>query len=802
MKKKLTFFSVCLLCAMPGFGQRISGIIADTEHKPVVNANVLVLRTADSSLVKGTITDKMGRFAVENIADGNYLLAASYVGFSTHYHHCNITEHTRTTTVPMIVLARESNELKKVEVAGKRPFIEQRIDRMIVNVSNSIVSSGSTALEILRKAPGVAVDMQNDLLSLRGKQGVIIQIDGKQTYLPAEQVVAMLRNMPGSNIDRIEVITNPSAQFDAAGDAGIIDIRLKKNKNVGTNGSLSIAAGAGRHDRERGSFQINHKTARLNLFGNYAVNRGGDYWNFDLQRVLTDGSDAYFINQVSPIHFKNRGHNAKAGIEYQLSPATAIGMMWTGFWVQRDEVGVGETVLKNDPLQSPYSSTLTDKTIRNRSSNQLGNLNIQHKLNNNRGQISFDLNAGRFTRDFLNSLNSITSATAMPDLATGLVSIMPTGINIYTATADYNRTYQNGWALQAGWKSSVVRSTNDMKISQGENGHLEIDTALSSNFIYKERIHAAYVSLNGNIDPKTELQAGLRAEQTVSDAHSLTQKKQVRRDYLNFFPSIFITRKLKNENSFTISYSYRINRPNYQNLNPVRSYLDPYAYSRGNSFLKPEYTHSLELKHGYKNKIFTSLGAAYTHDLISFFIAPVTKEISERTPDNIGKSALYNLTLTGPITVSKAWTMQWTAMGTYGDYRYTYLNTFFKTTQFSGRLDLTNSFDFGKGWTGELSGWVTTPSKEAQREYPWLASGDLGIQKAIKSSWKIKFSLSDFTHTDWVNTKTVTPNFYNKAKIRFDSRVALLSITYNFGNQQIKNKQRKTGSEEELRRTN
>ncbi len=802
MKKTLAFFSGLLLFALPGFSQRIIGSIEDNEHKPVMNVNVLMLTPNDSSLVKGTVTDRAGKFTLENIKSGNYLLAASYVGFKTHYHFCAIEENTSTMPVPLIMLSRESAELGKVEVAAKRPFIEQRIDRMIVNVSNSIVSSGSTALEILRKAPGVVVDMQNDLLSLRGKQGVIVQIDGKQTYLPAEQVVAMLRNMPGSNIDRIEIITNPSAKYDAGGDAGIIDIRLKKNKNVGTNGSVSISAGSGKYGRQRGSFQINHKTSRLNLFGNYAVNSGGDYFNFDLQRRLLDGAQYNYVNQVSPIRMKNHGHNAKAGVDFQLSPATSIGVVWTGFWVQRHEASLGETVFRHDPQEAPYSETITDKTISNETSNQLGNFYIQHKLKNNLGQISVDLNAGQFTRDFNNSLNSIISDSGMPDIMAGLLSVMPSEINIYTGTVDYSRTYQNGWTLQAGWKSSVVRSANDMKLSQGENGNLDLDTSLSSNFIYKERIHAAYININGKIDPKTELQAGLRAEQTVSDANSLTQKKQITRDYLNFFPSVFITRKLKRENSLTISYSYRINRPNYQNLNPVRSYLDPYAYSKGNSFLRPEYTHSLELKHGYKDRIFTSLGAAYTKDLIFFTLSPVSTKVTERTPDNIGKSALYNLTVTGPIAVSKGWSIQWTVLGTYGNYRYTYLNTFFKTTRFSGRLDLSNSFDFGKGWTAELTGWVTTPSKEAQWEQPWLASGDFGIQKAIQSTWKIKFSLSDFSHTDWWKARINTPQFTNKVLIKFDSRVALLSVTYNFGNQQIKNKQRKSSSEDELKRIN
>ncbi|MBA4166373.1 MAG: TonB-dependent receptor [Chitinophagaceae bacterium] len=802
MKKILCILCGAILFPLLSFCQIITGKVIDPDGRPAAGVNVLVLRAKDSVQLNGTASDHRGAFTLKGIPTGAYLLTVSSVGYAVFYMPFLLKEKGQDFHIPSISLRRQTASLQEVQVTGKKSFIEQRIDRMIVNVAGSIISTGSTALEILQKTPGISIDQQNDLLRLRGKEGVIVQIDGKQTYLPAEQVVAMLRNMPGGNIDRIEIITNPSAKYDAAGNAGIIDIRLKKNNSTGTNGSVSLSGGSGKYDRERGSFQLNHKTNRFNFFTSYAFNHAGDYWDFRFHRILQDGAGKNFVHQTSPVIMHNSGHNAKAGIDFQLSPFTTLGLLWTGSWTKREENSSASTDFRHEMEGPVYLETSTRKTTSTASSNQLGSFNFLHTFKKGRGQLSGNLDVGRFNRNFFNALSIATvipSDPAQPLM--GLLSIMPTAINIFTFGADYNRSCRNGWNLQAGWKSSVVRSSNDMKLSQGESGHLKIDSVLSNNFVYKESIHAAYLNASGKLDSVTEVQAGLRIEQTLSDAYSVTQAKEVKRNYLNFFPSVFINRKLSGQHSLAFSYSYRINRPSYQNLNPVRSYLDPYAYFKGNAFLRPDYTHSFEFKHGYKDKIFTLLGASFTNDVIFFILQPVDSKTSERTPANIGKSASYDLTVTAPVKVTKGWALQWTAVGTFAKYNFTYIDSFFRSKQLSGKLNATNSFVFGNGWTAELSGWISTPAIESVWRYPWLASADAGIQKAYHSL-KVKFSLSDLFHSDIVSAKIKTPQFSNDVRIKFDTRVALLDVIYNFGNQQMKNRQRKTGSEEELKRMN
>ncbi len=326
---------------------------------------------------------------------------------------------------------------------------------------------------------------------------------------------------------------------------------------------------------------------------------------------------------------------------------------------------------------------------------------------------------------------------------------------------------------------------------------------LSNHFKYTEQVNAAYLNFSGKLNEKSNLMLGLRAEHTHSVGNSLTFSNVVSRNYLNLFPSLFLTHTLNKQNTLAFSYSYRIDRPNYQSLNPARSYLDPYTYSSGNAYLKPQYTHSLELRHGFKEKIFTSLAASYVTDLQFFVIQPMDEKTSRRMPENIGQSEAYSLTLSFPVKVSKVWTIQGTLMGNYSMFDYTYKGSPIHVQQIAGRLNASNAFAFGKGWTGELAGWLRTPAVYALQKTPWLGSFDGGVQKSFSSKWKAKLSLQDVLHTNKILFRIDAPGFSSKGSIGMDTRVVMLNLTYSFGNQQLKgSRQRKTSSEEEIQRTN
>jgi hypothetical protein len=357
--------------------------------------------------------------------------------------------------------------------------------------------------------------------------------------------------------------------------------------------------------------------------------------------------------------------------------------------------------------------------------------------------------------------------------------------------------------MEVGLKSSYVYSDNNLTLSRGEADRLEQDPDLSNHFQYTEQVNAAYASFSGKLGNKTEMQFGIRSEHTHSEAESLSFSNSVSRDYLNFFPSLFLSRPLSENHSLTFSYSYRIDRPNYQSLNPARSYVDPYLYSRGNEYLRPQYTHSLELKHGFKDKLFVALGAGYVHDLVFFVLQPVDSIRTERTPLNIGKSMSYNLTVSFPITVMKGWNLQTNFLGVYSQFKYNFQDTPITVQQVSGRLNASNTIVLGKGWTGELTGWLSTPSVYALFRSPWLGSLDVGLQKSVTSKFQVKLSAQDVFHTNRSIRKIDVPNFKSKGNLAYDTRVVMLTFTYSFGNQQLKGaRQRKIGSEAETQRVN
>lgn len=783
----------------------INGKVEDNKNKPVPYVNVLLLAMGDSSLVKGAVSDERGNYSIPNIKAGTYLLAASMVGYEKAYGlPLTVEEEPSEVTHPKLILAEDVQQLDEITVETTRPFIEKQVDRTVVNVANSIISSGSTGLEVLEKAPGVIVDRQNNSVSLLGKEGVIVQIDGRRTNLSMADVVTMLRSTSSDNIDKIELITNPSAKYDAEGNAGIINIVMKENNTIGTNGTVSIAGGFGRYDRERGSVQVNHRVEKFNVFGSYSANRGGNYWDFELYRNQADGDRRNIVAQEMYIRSRRMGQNAKVGLDYFEGKNTTIGVVWTGFWNDsRSRIPEASTAFRRQEIGPLYLQTLSDITTSNISSNQMANLNLQHTFDGDGGVLTADMDLGHFSRQMNSNLVTVTILPETSATPAGLATQMPVSIDILTFKVDYSRSLWEKWKMETGIKSSSVKSDNNLSLSSGLVGDLEVDPELSNHFQYTERVNAAYASITGTPFDKTEMQLGLRAEHTYSLGHSLSLNQEVPRDYLNLFPSLFVSRELTEKQGLTFSYSYRIDRPNYRNLNPARWYLDPYSFGTGNPFLNPQYTHALELQHAFKDQVFTSLGASFISDLVTHIIQPIDNQKAERTPQNIGTSQVYNLNVSFPVRVMKDWKLQANLVGLYSRFQYLFQGMPMEAEQLSGRLNVTNSMMFGKGWRGELSGWLNTPAVNAMFWSPWRGSLDAGIQKSFNEKWKAKLSMQDLLHTNQYISYGEAAGFIQNYRIRFDSRVVMLSLSYAFGNQKLKRaRQRKTGSEEEMKRTN
>ncbi|MFC5411537.1 outer membrane beta-barrel protein [Larkinella bovis] len=785
---------------------KVRGLVIDQNQKPSEFVTILLLKAKDSTLVKGVVTNDKGQFELENVAEGGYRVATSLVGFKKVYSEpFTIDAANAEVQVKTLTMQEEAKSLNEVKVVAKKPFIEQEIDRTVVNVENSIVASGSTALEVLEKAPGVTIDRQNDNIQLKGKGGVIVMIDGKQTYLSGQEVANLLKNTPSDNIEKIEIITNPSSKYDAAGNVGIINIRMKKNKNFGTNGTAIAGVGYGRFEKANTSLNLNHRVNKINAFGNYSYFHNRRFQENSLDRIIPYEGRITYFDQSSYRPNRFDGHSFRTGVDYFVNKKSTIGVLATGFvndW--RQDNGINNSVMRNELGQITLKPT-TDVSVKNNWFNLTGNLNYKYDFNGKGRELTTDLDYSRFNGDSYNNL-STTYRNASDSIVQPTAKVrndMPSTIDIWAFKADYVHPTQKGkW--EAGVKTSVVKSENNLTYEDFVDGRWVFNPNQSNEFRYSENINAAYLNYGGQLNKKTSIQAGLRLENTHSRGNSVTLNKIVDRNYTNLFPTLFISRKIDTNNVLNLSFSRRIDRPNYQNLNPFRFYLDPYTYQQGNPYLKPQFTNSFQLTHVYKGKFSTTLGYSRTIDVI---VQEVPGQIPEEnityvTTDNLATQDNVSLTMSFPVTVTKWWNMQNNINAYYNKYDSPYLGAQYNVDFVAYNVYTSQNFVLPKNFTAEIAGWYN--SKSLYGFYRSVPQGafSLGVQKTLMNrKATLKLNVNDPFWLNRFEGRAVYQDINFRVRARWESRIARLTFTYRFGNQNVKAaRQRSTSTEAERNR--
>ncbi len=811
-----------LVCLTTAFAQplprgTVSGQVNATANKPLEFTTMMLLKAADSTLVKGAISDVAGKYVFENVGAGRYLVLAQQVGFrKTYSAPFAIDEAHPALEMPALTMPEESKSLAEVQVVAKKPFIEQQVDRTIVNVENSIVASGSTALEVLEKAPGVTIDRQNDGIKLKGKSGVIVYIDGKQTYLSQQEVSNLLKNTPSDNIATIEIITNPGSKYDAAGNSGIINIRMKKNKNFGTNGTFILGGGYGwfptltgqRDDLPKfnSSLSLNHRDSKVNVFGNYSyVNRqSGNATDID-RAIPFNGKTTYFQQQsYRPSQFV--GHSYKAGLDYYVSQKSTVGVLFNGFVNDWQSDGQNNTLIFNDQYVLT-SKAITQTFSKEPLTNYTGNLNYKYDFDGKGREWTADVDYVHYNSTNLSNLSTIyrnaNGEPARPNQ--DLRNRMPSTINIMAFKTDYVHPLKNGAKFETGLKSSLVRADNNTIFDtlQQETKVFLFDASRSNHFLYDENINAAYVNYAGKIG-KLKFQTGLRAEHTHSVGNSVTLDQRVDRNYLNFFPTVFLSRQLDSTNVLNLSYSRRIDRPDYQNLNPFVFYLDPYTYQQGNPFLRPQYTNSVELTHVYKDAVTTTLGFSRTTDFINRETPRqiLEKNITFVTPENLGHLDNLSLNVSFPVEVAKWWKMQNNVNGFYQNYQTVYSGAPYEVKLVAYNLYSSNNFTLSKTLSAELSGWYNSASQYGFYRAQPQGGFAIGIQKKVmEGKGNIKLNINDPFWLNRFRGTAVVQDINFSVASRWESRQIRATFTYRFGNQNVKSaRQRQSATSSEQSR--
>lgn len=805
--KLITVFICVSIYINPGMSQEVNsfqlkGALAGSGNQKTDDVTIQLLNAADRRIIKMEFPDASGNFVFDRIPGGNYLLLTQSMNFARY--QSDTIRLTSNRDLGKILLNRSENSLKEVVVTAARPLIQQQYDKTVINVASSLTSVGSTALEVLEKAPGITVD-QNDNIAMRGRQGVLVMIDGKLVPMSGQDLANMLRSMSANQIEKIDLITNPSAKYDASGNSGIIDIRLKKGNNVGTNGTLGLSYGQGVYSKLNPSLNFNSRSKSLNVFGSYNYGYREDFNDLTIFRnfytpanQLTGGN-----NYINYFHFAFNNHNLRLGADYNLGKKAIIGFTINGI-SSAGEVDADSRARSFNAANQGTGSFNTVGTNSPERTNASYNLNYKHTLDTAGKELSVDFDYARFRSDELQNyttnyygLNEVPTRT--PYKLQGDLSGI---LDIRSFKIDYSQPIKiwNG-RFEAGLKSSWVESDNDVAFFDQSNGGNVLDGGKSNHFIYNENINAAYV--NGSAKwKKLNVQIGLRLENTIADGLQLKDNSSFDRNYSQLFPSGYLGYKFSENNDLGLSLSRRINRPSYRQLNPFKVFLDPATSSAGNPFLKPELTNSFELTHTLKQKYITKIGYSRTTDNILSVLSPDTEPNTVlQTGRNLAKYDYYNLSFGFPITVSKWLNSTNNALLYYGRYSGNLVNTNLNAGRTTFTFNSNNSLVINNTVTAEFTGNYQGKSTYGFLDIDPIWSMGLGVQKQLfDKKASLKLNISDVFFTNSVDAVTLLSGYGEHFLQSRDTRVGTLSFTYRFGKTQVPGSRRRSGGAEDEKR--
>jgi outer membrane receptor protein involved in Fe transport len=795
---------VCFLTPVAGFSQ-IQGSVRDENNQPVPFANILLLNQADSTLVTGVVSTEEGTFNITSFKEGNYMIGVRVMGYKPSFSSpFNITDSKEHTHLEPIFLESENVQLNDVNVVAKKPLYEMKIDRMVVNVENSITSSGSTALEVLEKSPGINVDRQNNAISMSGKAGVQVMINGKQNKMPMEAAVEMLKSMSADNIKRIELITTPPSKYDADGDAGIINIVLKKNDDFGTNGSFTLGAGVATREKMEASLNLNHHVEKVNYFGSYGVTYNNTRQNFDTYRktlqdeiLMESGSES---NREAMVTFQN----FRIGFDYTISSKTVLSVLGSGYLRDWDANALNEIYYKTNGVVTGQSNLEMDEL--SKWMHGMANINLQHHF---KEEEILDFNF-----DFLNYYNDNPSYYTIENLDnTGQVEsgenidvTKITPINIAVGMLDYSNQINSKLKVEGGIKGTMTWFKNDISVKYLENGIWTTDPELTNKYSMDENIMAIYSTVSYGFTDKTSIVAGLRYEYMNSVLDSETEKGIIDLHYGELFPTVYLSQKLNPNNTLQLSYSRRIDRPTFNELAPFVVFMTPELFISGNVNLLPAFSTILKTDYIYKSVIL-SVSYTDTKNAISRF-QPVYNEETDRTyfiSQNFDSQKITSAVLTFPIKVTEWWKMQNNFTFIFRKIKSNYEGENLDYGQNNFRVNSVQSFNITKKISAEIVGYYQ--SRSFSGIYVWEPMGriDIGAQWKLKNeNSRFNLNLSDVFKTNILEWTASVPelNIYNTWKLDFEPRVLRLTFTHNFGNSASKARKRNTASDEEQKRIN
>lgn len=802
MKSALT--ALLLLLQITGWAQHvITGHIKESNGTDLPYGSVALLRAKDSTLIKGTMADSAGSYRLEGIAAGNYLLLGRLTGYTPFYKNVTVPGGQPNIIVVDLHMTTTVTELKSIDITARKPYIEMQADKTVLNVANNIAATGSTLFELLRRAPGMSADKDDNLIMM-GKKGVEVWINGRPSFLSGEALINWLKGQPAETVSKIELITQPSARYDAAGGAGIINIRTKTNAGNGLNGSLFGSVGIGRYAKASAGTSLNFRQHKWNIFGDYNYYYGESYNELDVNSTVRKEKGMEYTNRNSYWHPFTHNSNFKMGVDYQLTARTTLGVLVNGSLVNTNSVTDGLTTLRApERPQADYLIAGTDRQEHLR--NFRYNMNLASELDTLGSSFNADIDVATYSKDRTEQIENKFSDQGKPAIWQATIrNLVPADVNIFSVKADYTKYFNKSLKMETGFRFSHVKTDSDIRYDSLLGGKWTPDLMQTSHFKYTEQIKAGYFNLSKEWS-HWSIQAGLRAEHTLSEGVSLTLNQRVKRTYLNLFPTLFILHKINEQHQVSYSYGRRIDRPSYQELNPFVFFIDPYTRMVGNPYLLPQFTNNIEVKYGFRQLFFASIQYSRTNqaDNSLVMLDTLTNIMSTRS-DNNALSEQGALNLTASLHPASWWQVDATTLLSYDRYKSTTPGYQFVNQLISMNATVDQTFSLTRGWKVQLTSYYNTPMVSGQSRMVAIFSMNVGIQKSIcDGQGRLRLYFQDplnqqrwDSYIDQGNTKIKWVN-------RWENRRISLSFNWKFGNKQVKNaRERAGGSEQERRRVN
>jgi len=814
MMYRLIAAVIVMFIADPSFAKRegnnISGRVMDKEHGPLVAANVVLLTDSDS-LVKVEITSVTGTFSFEGIAAGNYKITVALSGFGTY--KSETFPANGDLTLPDIVLSEKTAELKEVAIRAQKPFIELHADKLVVNVENSIVSAGSSAMDVLQRSPGVTVD-NNENISLKGRQGVAIWINGKQTPMSGADLANVLKSMPASSIEKVELISNPGARYDAAGTAGIINIVLKKDQRMGANGSVNLSYGQGVYPKYGAGGNINYRNKKINVFANY--NYAYKLWfnHLMLDRRFLDTAAAhkdlqlFRYDQDNNALFDFRNHIANAGVAYTVSAHTTVGLSLNIATNSFDPKANNNSKALGAGNELLYTFT-TEGRHENFYYNYAANAYMRHSFDSSGKELNIDLDYAAFgnqsNQNFVTTYRYTDASLQQPDYY--LKSDLTGVTQIRSLKADYVHPLKQLAKLEAGMKASFVTSDNEPTFYVKTTGEYVLDTSRTNHFLYQENINAAYVNASRDWE-RISAQVGVRAENTNIrfEQKAVHQQFDTSYSYTQLFPSIALQYHVNKMHDVGITLSRRIERPNYQQLNPFKYFIDKTTYKEGYSRLQPATFYSVELSHTYKQRFITTFTYGINKGVIVEVIQPsdVEDSVTVQTNKNLDRMLFVGLSGSYSFSVTKWWTNVINFNAYYASYEGNIANTPLNNGRPTFDINSNNTFILPHDFSAELGGWYQARQIYGYMDVQpnWMLN--VGIQKnLLDKRATLKLNIQDIFWTGYPRATSKYTGYREDFIAERETRVANIAFIYRFGKRTVPQSRRhNSGAEEEKRRAN